>query len=169
MRPASCKRMGRVRPRIRPSFLRSFLDRFGFDYDFKSSTECYASGLFDETLLAVLAHYDEIMAVMLPTLRAERRASFSPILPISPKTGRVLQVPLIAHDADAGTVTFEDEDGSQTEVPATGGHCKLGWKTDWAMRWVALEVDYEMSPTAIGFCGDILADMIRHRISRPRR
>ena len=125
--------------------LRAFLDRFGFDYDFKSSTECYASGLFDETLRAVLTHYDEIMAVMLPTLRAERRANFSPILPISPKTGRVLQVPLIAHDADAGTVAFADEDGSKTEVPVTGGRCKLGWKTDWAMRWAALDVDYEMS------------------------
>ena len=125
--------------------LRAFLDRFGFDYDFKSSSECYAGGLFDETLRAVVAHYDEIMAVVLPTLRAERRASFSPILPLSPKTGRVLQVPLIAHDADAGTVTFVDEDGSETEVPVTGGHCKLGWKTDWAMRWAALDVDYEMS------------------------
>ena len=125
--------------------LRAFLDRFGFDYDFKSSSECYADGLFDEALLSVVAHYDEIMAVMLPTLRAERRASFSPILPLSPKTGRVLQVPLIAHDADAGTVVFEDEDGTKTEVPVTGGHCKLGWKTDWAMRWAALDVDYEMS------------------------
>ena len=125
--------------------LRAFLDRFGFDYDFKSSSECYADGLFDEALLSVVAHYDEIMAVMLPTLRAERRASFSPILPLSPKTGRVLQVPLIAHDADAGTVSFIDEDGAKTEVPVTGGHCKLGWKTDWAMRWAALDVDYEMS------------------------
>ena len=114
--------------------LRAFLDRFGFDYDFKSSSECYASGLFDEALQTVLAHYDEIMAVMLPTLGPERRLSFSPILPLSPKTGRVLQGPLIAHDADAGTVTFEDEDGTETEIPVTGGQCKLGWKTDWAMR-----------------------------------
>ena len=125
--------------------LRAFLDSFGFDYDFKSSTECYASGLFDDAIIAVLNHYDEIMAVMLPTLRAERRLSFSPILPLSPKTGRVLQVPLIAHDAGAGTVVFEDEDGTRTEASVTGGHCKLGWKTDWAMRWSALDVDYEMS------------------------
>jgi lysyl-tRNA synthetase class 1 len=125
--------------------LQAFLDRFGFDYDFKSSSECYASGLFDDALRSVLAHYDEIMAVMLPTLGAERQASFSPILPLSLKTGRVLQVPIIAHDADAGTVSFEDEDGTKTEVPVTGGQCKLGWKTDWAMRWAALDVDYEMS------------------------
>ncbi len=123
----------------------AFLDRFGFDYEFRSATECYRSGLFDEALLRVLRNFDAIMAVMLPTLRPERRKSFSPILPISPKTGRVLQVPILERDEAAGTVVFEDEDGTRTEVPVTGGHCKLGWKTDWAMRWAALDVDYEMS------------------------
>ncbi len=125
--------------------LRAFLDRFGFDYDFKSATECYRAGVFDETLRDVLRHYDEIMAVMLPTLGPERRETFSPILPLSPTTGCVLQTPLLARDADAGTVAFADEDGTRREVPVTGGHCKLGWKTDWAMRWTALGVDYEMS------------------------
>ena len=125
--------------------LAAFLDQFGFDYEFKSATECYKSGLFDETLVAVLRHYDEIMAVMLPTLKPERRRTFSPVLPISPKSGRVLQVPLVRVDADAGTVAFEDEDGATRETPVTGGRCKLGWKTDWAMRWAALGVDYEMS------------------------
>ena len=125
--------------------LRSFLDRFEFDYEFKSATKCYRSGVFDKVLRAVLEHYDEIMALMLPTLGRERRASYSPILPISPKTGRVLQVPMSAINRDAVRVTFRDEDGEPTELPVTGGHCKLGWKTDWAMRWVALGVDYEMS------------------------
>ena len=135
--------------------LRAFLDRFGFDYEFKSSTECYASGMFDDALIAILEHYDDIMAYMLETLRAERRATFSPVLPISPKTGHVLQVPLLSVDAAAGTVTFEDEDGTRTEIPVTGGHCKLGWKTDWAMRWMALDVDYEMS-------GKDLIDSVKH-------
>ncbi|MFQ5785250.1 MAG: lysine--tRNA ligase [Alphaproteobacteria bacterium] len=125
--------------------LTAFLDGFGFDYELKSATECYKSGLFDAALIEVLRRFDAIMALMLPTLREERRRSFSPILPISPKTGRVLQVPLVARDADAGTVTFDDEDGARTEIPVTGGRCKLGWKTDWAMRWHALGVDYEMS------------------------
>jgi lysyl-tRNA synthetase class 1 len=125
--------------------LRGFLDSFGFEYEFQSATDWYKSGRFDATLLKVLQHYDEIMALMLPTLGEERQGTYSPFLPISPKTGRVLQVPLIARDTDAGTITFQDEDGATLEVPVTGGHCKLQWKPDWAMRWVALGVDYEMS------------------------
>ncbi len=132
-----------------------FLDDFGFDYEFLSSTECYRSGKFDSALLRMLECYDAVMGVMLPTLRAERRATYSPFLPISPTTGRVLQVPLIAHDAAAGTVTFEDEDGAKLELPVTGGHCKLQWKADWAMRWYALDVDYEMS-------GSDLIDSVKH-------
>jgi lysyl-tRNA synthetase class 1 len=125
--------------------LRAFLDQFDFDYEFQSSTECYRSGRFDPTLLQVLARYDEVIQVILPTLGAERRATYSPFLPICPTTGRVLQAPVIARDVDAGTITYRDEDGSTREVPVTGGHCKLQWKADWAMRWVALDVDYEMS------------------------
>jgi lysyl-tRNA synthetase class 1 len=125
--------------------LRAFLDAFGFEYEFLSSTECYTSGRFDATLRTVLENYDAVANVVLPTLRAERRATYSPFLPVSPKSGRVLQVPLIAHDAQAGTVIFEDEDGTRTEVPVTGGHCKLQWRVDWAMRWTAFGVDYEMS------------------------
>ena len=125
--------------------LRAFLDRFGFDYEFKSATACYGAGLFDETLRAVLADYERITAVILPTLGPERRATYSPFLPICPDTGRVLQVPIIARDADAGTVAYRDRAGRAVEVPVTGGHCKLQWKADWAMRWAALDVDYEMS------------------------
>ncbi len=127
------------------AMLRGFLDGFGFDYEFQSSSDWYRSGRFDKALLEVLRRYDEIMAVMLPSLREERAQSYSPFLPISPTTGRVLQVPIIAHDAEAGTVAFEDEDGGKIELPVTGGHCKLQWKPDWAMRWHALNVDYEMS------------------------
>ena len=123
----------------------AFLDQFGFDYEFQSSTECYASGRFDPTLLKVLECYDQVVEVILPTLGPERRATYSPFLPICPKTGRVLQAPVIARDPDAGTITYRDEDGSTTEVPVTGGACKLQWKADWAMRWVAFGVDYEMS------------------------
>jgi lysyl-tRNA synthetase, class I len=126
--------------------LRAFLDRFGFDYEFLSSTEQYASGRFDATLKAVLANYDAVMGVMLPTLGAERRATYSPVLPVCPKTGIVLQVPMTTVDADAGTVTYTDpNDGEAMTVPVTGGHAKLQWKVDWAMRWVALGVDYEMA------------------------
>jgi len=125
--------------------LRAFLDQFGFDYEFVSATECYRSGRFDAALLAVLAHYDEVTDVILPTLGPERRATYSPFLPVCPRTRRVLQAPVVARDADAGTITYRDEDGSEIEVPVTGGHCKLQWKADWAMRWYALDVDYEMS------------------------
>ncbi len=126
------------------AMLRDFLDRFGFEYEFQSSTDWYRSGRFDATLLAVLRRYDAIMQVMLPSLRAERAATYSPFLPICPRTGIVLQVPLEAVDAEAGTITYRDEQGGLVEVPVTGGHCKLQWKADWAMRWAALDVDYEM-------------------------
>ncbi len=126
--------------------LRAFLDSFGFEYEFLSSTDCYHSGRFDATLLKVLHHYDAIMAVMLPTLGAERQATYSPFLPVSPATGKVLQVPLTARDAEAGTISYADPDsGESVTVPVTGGHCKLQWKVDWAMRWVALGIDYEMA------------------------
>ncbi|MDE2374594.1 MAG: lysine--tRNA ligase, partial [Hyphomicrobiales bacterium] len=126
--------------------LRAFLDQFGFDYEFKSSTECYQTGLFDAALLKVLAHFDAVMAIMLPSLREERAQTYSPFLPISPATGAVLQVPVVAHDAKAGTITYEDPDSKQqVTTTVTGGRCKLQWKPDWAMRWVALGVDYEMA------------------------
>ncbi|WP_426010786.1 lysine--tRNA ligase [Caulobacter sp. DWR2-3-1b2] len=125
--------------------LRAFLDGFGFEYEFVSSTECYKGGRFDETLLTALARFDAIQKVMLPTLGEERRASYSPFLPISPSTGRVLQVPTLERDVEKGTIVFEDEDGSKVEVPVTGGHVKMQWKPDWAMRWTALDIDYEMS------------------------
>jgi lysyl-tRNA synthetase class 1 len=126
--------------------LRAFLDTFGFDYEFLSATECYTSGRFDKALLQVLAHYDKVMAIMLPSLREERAQTYSPFLPISERTGIVLQVPVTAHDAKAGTITYEDPDtGGSVTVPVTGGRCKLQWKPDWAMRWYALGVDYEMA------------------------
>ncbi len=125
--------------------LRAFLDGFGFEYEFVSSTECYKSGLFDETLLIALERFDAIQKVMLPTLGEERRATYSPFLPVSPTTGKVLQVPTLERNVEKGTIVFEDEDGSKVEVPVTGGHVKMQWKPDWAMRWTALGVDYEMS------------------------
>ncbi|HEY7460072.1 MAG TPA: lysine--tRNA ligase [Xanthobacteraceae bacterium] len=126
--------------------LRAFLDQFGFEYEFLSSTACYTSGRFDATLLRVLAHYDAVMEIMLPSLREERAQSYSPFLPISPRTGVVLQVPILAHDAKAATITYEDPDsGERVTTPVTGGRAKLQWKPDWAMRWVALGVDYEMA------------------------
>src|SRR5580765_7385828 len=124
--------------------LKAFLDRFGFRYEFLSATECYKSGRFDAALLSVLRHYEQVRDVVLPTLGPERSATYSPFLPVCARTGRVLQVPIVAWDAQAGTVVYED-DGARTEVPVTGGHCKLQWKADWAMRWFALGVDYEMS------------------------
>lgn len=125
--------------------LRAFLDSFGFDYEFMSSTETYRSGQFDEVLLRVLERFDAIQAVMLPTLGEERRATYSPFLPISPITGHVLQVPTLERDVEAGTITFDDPAGGRTTVPVTGGHVKLQWKPDWAMRWTALDIDYEMA------------------------
>jgi lysyl-tRNA synthetase class 1 len=126
--------------------LRAFLDRFNFDYEFVSSTDYYASGRFDATLLKMLVAYDDVMAIILPTLGPERRATYSPFLPISPVSGKVLQVPMVARNVSRGTITYVEPDSGETiEVEVTGGRVKCQWKADWAMRWVALGVDYEMA------------------------
>jgi lysyl-tRNA synthetase class 1 len=126
--------------------LRQFLDHFAFEYEFLASSDCYASGRFDETLRRVLRRYDAIMEVMLPTLREERRKSYSPVLPVSRATGKVLQVLVEVVDADAGTVRYTDPDSAEVvEQSILSGGAKLQWKVDWALRWVALGVDYEMS------------------------
>jgi lysyl-tRNA synthetase, class I len=126
--------------------LRAFLDGFGFDYEFASATDFYTAGRFDAALIRVLEAFDDIMAVILPTLGPERRATYSPVLPIHPRTGIVMQVPIEARDPAAGTIVWRDpESGERFETDVRGGRSKLQWKADWAMRWFALGVDYEMS------------------------
>jgi lysyl-tRNA synthetase class 1 len=126
--------------------LRGFLDTFGFDYEFASATDYYTSGRFDTTLLAVLEHFDAVMKVMLPTLGEERRSTYSPFLPIHPKTGVVMQVAVEERNVAAGTIVWRDpETGERFETPVTGGAVKLQWKPDWGMRWAAIGVDYEMA------------------------
>ena len=124
--------------------LRAFLDSFGFEYEFQSASDWYKSGRFDAMLLTMLRHYEAVQAIMLPTLGEERQQSYSVFLPICRKTGKVLQVPVVKTDAAAGTIVYRDEDGSLVETPVTGGNVKLQWKADWAGRWYALGVDYEM-------------------------
>jgi len=121
-----------------------FLDHFGFDYEFKSSTETYKSGEFDATLLKMLERYEEIMQVMLPTLGEERQQTYSPFLPISRHSGKVLLAKVFEVNKSKGTIIYEEEDGSKEETLVTGGNCKLQWKPDMGMRWAALGVDYEM-------------------------
>jgi lysyl-tRNA synthetase class 1 len=126
--------------------LQKFLDAFGFDYEFASATAYYKAGRFDATLRLMLSRLEAVQQIMLPSLREERAATYSPFLPIHPRTGIVMQVPLLAYDVLAGTVTWRDSQTGETfETPVTGGHCKLQWKPDWAMRWIALGVDYEMA------------------------
>jgi lysyl-tRNA synthetase class 1 len=128
------------------AMLREFLDRFGFAYEFISATDAYAAGVFDETLITMLKVYDKVMDIILPTLGPERRATYSPFLPVCPRTGRVLQVPMIERHPKKGTVVYLDpETGEKVETPVTGGHVKCQWKADWALRWTALGVDYEMA------------------------
>jgi lysyl-tRNA synthetase class 1 len=122
-----------------------FLDGFGFEYEFASSTDYYTGGKFDEALMTALERFDQIQEIMLPTLGEERRTTYSCFLPVSPKTGHVLQVPTLERNVAKGTIVYEEPDGERMEVPVTGGHVKMQWKPDWAMRWAALKVDYEMS------------------------
>lgn len=126
--------------------LRAFLDSFGFEYEFQSATDWYQSGRFDPMLRRMLELHDTVRDIILPTLGAERQATYSPFLPLCPRTGQVLQVAIEKTDPAAGTVTYRDpETQAFVEVPVTGGHCKLQWKADWAGRWYALGVDYEMA------------------------
>ncbi len=142
----------------------AFLDRLGFEYEFMSSTEQYRSGRFDEMLLLILERFDRIMEIMLPSLggvEEGRRETYSPFLPISPKSGRVLQVPTLERDTARGTIVYCEPDGEKIEVPVTGGAVKLQWKPDWAMRWAALNVDYEMYGKDLGPSAELGARLCR--------
>lgn len=142
--------------------LQEFLDQFGFEYEFISSTkDCYKAGKFDEALLKMLAHHDDIKQAVVPILGPERAETYSPFLPISPTTGRVLQVPILETNAEAGTITFEDENGSRVEQTVTGGHTKAQWRADWALRWYALDVDYEMSGKDLKSSADISGKILQ--------
>lgn len=148
--------------------LRAFLDAYGFDYEFASSTHYYKSGLFDAALKRALACYSAVMEIMLPTFREERAASYSPFLPVHPHTGIVMQVALTGHDAEAGTIDWIDpETGEKFTTPVTRGHCKLQWKPDWAMRWYALGVDYEMAGKDLINSVKVSSAIVRVLGSRP--
>ncbi len=123
--------------------LKKFLNEFKFKYTFKSSTDTYKKGLFNNSLNAVLEKYEEIMEIILPTLGKERQRTYSPFLPICPETGKVLEVPIIEIKKKEGKIIYKSE-GKKFETEIIDGKCKLQWKVDWAMRWHAFDVDYEM-------------------------
>ena len=134
--------------------LRSFLDEFKFDYNFVSSTEQYKSGLFDNTIIEILQNYEKILEIILPTLRKERKSTYSPFLPISKESGNVLQIQIDEYRPKSNSIIYiEPKNNKKVEVLVTGGNCKLQWKVDWAMRWMALGVDYEM-------CGKDLTESV---------
>ncbi len=123
--------------------LKKFLKKFSFNFNFKSSTENYKKGTFNNSLIRVLEKYEEIMNVILPTLREERRKTYCPFLPICPKSGKVLEIPLISKDQKTGKIIFDNK-GEKIETNIFDGNCKLQWKVDWAMRWFTFDVDFEM-------------------------
>lgn len=141
--------------------LREFLDGFGFDYEFYSGTDCYTGGKFNDTLLLMLEKHEEIKKAVLPILGEERAATYSPFLPVSPKTGKVLQVPVLETNIADGTITFEDEDGERTTIPVIDGNVKAQWRADWALRWFALDVDYEMAGKDLVSSADISAKIVQ--------
>ena len=144
------------------ALLREFLDSFGFDYEFISATDdCYTTGKFDESLLLMLEHHEDIKQAVIPILGEERAATYSPFLPVSPSTGKVLQVPILEDNAKDGTITFEDEDGTTVTQEVTGGKAKAQWRADWALRWHALDVDYEMSGKDLKSSADISKQILK--------
>ena len=154
------------------AMLRRFLDTFGFQYEFVSATEFYRSGQFDAVLWRAAERYDRLMEIMLPSLRAERRQTYSIFLPIHPETGRVLYVPMKHVNGATGEITFDDEDGREWTLPVTGGNVKLQWKPDFGARWAALGVDFEMygkdhstnTPIYDGICRELGARAPEHFI-----
>lgn len=139
----------------------NFLNSFGFDYEFASGTDYYTSGKFDKTLLLMLKHHEDIKQIVLPILGEERAATYSPFLPVSPTSGKVLQVPILETNPDAGTIVFEDEDGTRVEQEVTGGKVKAQWRADFALRWFSLDVDYEMAGKDITSSGEIAAEICK--------
>ncbi len=138
-----------------------FLDRFGFEYEFKSATDCYKSGIFDESLKLMLTRHEDIKSAVLPILGEERAATYSPFLPISPISGNVLQVPILSVDEKNATITYKDEDGTLQTHTITGGQVKAQWRADWALRWHALDVDYEMSGKDLRTSADISKQILK--------
>ena len=125
------------------TMLQQFLKKFDFEFSFKSSTENYKNGTFNETLKRVGEKYDDIMNIILPTLRLERRKTYCPFLPLCPDTGKVLEVPMLELEKNTGKIIFNNN-GKKIQTTIYNGNCKLQWKVDWAMRWYALDVDFEM-------------------------
>ncbi len=141
--------------------LNEFLDDFGFDYEFYGATECYKSGMFDESLKLMLTHHEDIKQAVLPILGEERAATYSPFLPISPSSGKVLQTPILEVNTEDFTITYEDEDGTRITHGVTGGQVKAQWRADWALRWHALDVDYEMSGKDLRTAADISKKILK--------
>ena len=123
--------------------LKNFLNNFGFNYTFKSSSSLYKSGFFNSSLQLILKNYDNIMNIILPTLGKERQKTYSPFLPICPNSGHVLEIPVLEINENDSKIVFDNK-GEKLETSIMDGNCKLQWKVDWAMRWYALEVDFEM-------------------------
>ena len=123
--------------------LKNFLDSFKFNYNFQSSTSLYKSGFFNATLKIILENYEGIMSIIIPTLGKERQQTYSPFLPICPETGHVLEIPVIEIDKEKSNIIFDNK-GKKLETSILDGNCKLQWKVDWAMRWYALDIDFEM-------------------------
>ena len=123
--------------------LKSFLDNFNFNYNFKSSTSLYKNGFFNETLQLILENYQNVMDIILPTLGKDRQKTYSPFLPVCPESGKVLEIPILEIKKDQSKIIFDNE-GKKIEISILDGNCKLQWKVDWAMRWYALDVDFEM-------------------------
>jgi lysyl-tRNA synthetase class 1 len=123
--------------------LKNFLDSFDFNYNFKSSTSLYKSGFFNSALQTILENYDGIMNIILPTLGKERQKTYCPFLPICPQTGHVLEIPVKKVVKEKSIIIFDNQ-GKDLETSILDGNCKLQWKVDWAMRWYALDIDFEM-------------------------
>jgi lysyl-tRNA synthetase class 1 len=169
------------------AMLKTFLDKFNFNYEFKSSTQMYKSGEFNNELINVLKNYEKIMNIILPTLGSDRKKTYSPFLPICPDTGKVLEIPIVEIDEKQNEVVF-DNNGKKFKTKVTDGACKLQWKVDWAMRWSALKVDFEMygkdlipsaelsgqicktlgSPTPNGFAYELFLDEKGEKISKSK-
>jgi lysyl-tRNA synthetase class 1 len=132
--------------------LQEFLDAYGFTYQFQSSQEAYERGDFDEGLAILLQKVEQVRAIILPTLGQDKRADWSPFFPICQKCGRIYSTRVIGYHPEDNTIDYVCDQpigsaagcGDKNTISILGGQVKVGWKVDWALRWYAYDVGYEM-------------------------
>jgi lysyl-tRNA synthetase class 1 len=131
------------------------LNHYKFDYQLKSSTREYKSGVFNPGLHLILENAEPIKQIIIPTLKEENRENWSPFFPVCANCGRIYTTRVTGYFPEQDTISYEcvESFGDEFKVQGCGhkqetsildGAVKVGWKVDWALRWFSYQVTYEM-------------------------